>query len=102
MSRKAVILITAIVAIVVGSGIVLLRYKEELAARGSATRGSLVAITASGLVEYAEKGSGVPLLSIHGAGGGYDQGLANAAALVGESFRVIAPSRFGYLGTPVP
>ena len=44
----------------------------------------------------------MPLLSIHGAGGGYDQGLANAVELVGEGFRVIAPSRFGYLGTPIP
>jgi hypothetical protein len=34
------------------------------------------------------------------AGGGYDQGLANVADLVGDDFRVIAPSRFGYLGTP--
>jgi hypothetical protein len=50
----------------------------------------------------AEKGSGIPLLSIHGAGGGYDQGLANAAGFVGAGFRIIAPSRFGYLGTPVP
>ncbi|TIT59554.1 MAG: alpha/beta hydrolase, partial [Mesorhizobium sp.] len=47
-------------------------------------------------------GVGTPLLSIHGAGGGFDQGLANAANFVGEGFRIIAPSRFGYLRTPVP
>lgn len=34
--------------------------------------------------------------------GGYDQGLANAADLVGNGFRIVAPSRFGYLATPVP
>jgi len=53
-------------------------------------------------IEYADHGAGRALLSIHGAGGGFDQGLANAAELVGEGYRVIAPSRFGYLRTPVP
>jgi 2-hydroxy-6-oxonona-2,4-dienedioate hydrolase len=53
-------------------------------------------------IEYAESGTGLPLLSIHGAGGGFDQGLANAAEFVDEGFRIIAPSRFGYLRTPVP
>jgi pimeloyl-ACP methyl ester carboxylesterase len=53
-------------------------------------------------IEYGEQGVGIPLLSIHGAGGGFDQGLANAAELAGDGFRIIAPSRFGYLRTPVP
>jgi len=53
-------------------------------------------------MEYAERGVGVPILSIHGAGGGYDQGMDNALDLVGEHFRIIAPSRFGYLGAPIP
>jgi pimeloyl-ACP methyl ester carboxylesterase len=61
-----------------------------------------MANTAAGPIEYAETGAGVPLLSIHGADGGFDQGLANVADLVGEGFRVIAPSRFGYLGTAMP
>ena len=49
-----------------------------------------------------QRGAGVPLLTIHGAGGGFDQGLANADELVGQGYRTIAPSRFGYLRTPVP
>ncbi len=61
-----------------------------------------IANTAAGPIEYGEKGSGIPLLSIHGAGGGFDQGLANVEDFVGEAFRIIAPSRFGYLGTPIP
>ena len=63
-------------------------------------RGGTLVETGAGTIEYGEKGSGEPLLMIHGAGGGYDQGL-----LVGRDvgdFRVIAPSRFGYLRTPVP
>jgi 2-hydroxy-6-oxonona-2,4-dienedioate hydrolase len=78
-------------------------YRRDLArARASATINGRMALTSRGAIEYAEAGDGFPLLSIHGAGGGYDQGLANAVALVGDRFRVIAPSRFGYLGTPLP
>ncbi|HUL94549.1 MAG TPA: alpha/beta fold hydrolase [Usitatibacter sp.] len=58
--------------------------------------------TAHGPIEYAEAGHGSPLLLIHGAGGGFDQGLEFAASLVARGFRVIAMSRFGYLGTPLP
>jgi len=57
--------------------------------------------TPAGRIEYAEEGSGEPLLMIHGAGCGYDQGLLVGRDF-GPGFRIIAPSRFGYLGTPVP
>jgi pimeloyl-ACP methyl ester carboxylesterase len=84
-------------------GLVFLRYNSELRrARHAARSGGLIAHTTAGPVEYAETGAGIPLLSIHGAGGGYDQGLASVADLVGGGFHVIAPSRFGYLRTPVP
>ena len=46
-------------------------------------------------------GSGVPLLVIHVAGGGYDQAMIIGRDFDGD-FRIIAPSRFGYLRTPVP
>ncbi len=71
-------------------------------ARSAVAKGSQIANTVAGPIEYAERGDGTPLLSIHGAGGGWDQGLTNVADLVGDRFRVIAPSRFGYLGTPIP
>jgi 2-hydroxy-6-oxonona-2,4-dienedioate hydrolase len=91
------------VAVVGLLGVVWLLYKNELGSACDAARqGSLIANTVAGPIEYAEKGAGIPLLSIHGAGGGFDQGLANAAEFVGEGFRIIAPSRFGYLRTPVP
>src|SRR6185312_9519174 len=41
-------------------------------------------------------------LMVHGAGGGFDQGLEFGAPVVRAGFRVIAPSRFGYLRTPLP
>jgi pimeloyl-ACP methyl ester carboxylesterase len=50
----------------------------------------------------ADLGTGTPVLVIHGAGGGFDQGLELGRPLIENGFRVIAPSRFGYLGTPLP
>jgi pimeloyl-ACP methyl ester carboxylesterase len=78
------------------------RYRKDMAtARASLDRGSTIAKTAAGPIEYAERGDGRALLMVHGAGGGYDQGLLLAED-IGKEFRVIAPSRFGYLRTPVP
>jgi len=61
-----------------------------------------VAETRRGPIEYAMVGAGAPLLLVHGAGGGYDQALDFGLPLVGNGFCVIAMSRFGYLGTPLP
>ncbi len=72
------------------------------AARERVARGSLLIETRCGLIEYQEAGKGVPLLAVHGSGGGYDQGMAFAAPLVKKGIRVIAMSRFGYLRTPMP
>ncbi len=91
------------IAIAVAGGMVFLSYSNDIdRARSAVANGARVANTAAGPIEYAERGEGTPLLSIHGAGGGWDQGLTNVADLVGRGFRVIAPSRFGYLGTPIP
>ena len=64
--------------------------------------GSTLIATRCGPIEYQEAGTGVPLLAIHGSGGGYDQGMAFAGALAHQGIRVIAMSRFGYLRTPMP
>jgi pimeloyl-ACP methyl ester carboxylesterase len=78
------------------------RYRKEIGAiRDRVDRGSTIAETAVGKIEYAETGEGEPMLSIHGAGGGYDQGLLVVSDF-GEGYRVVAPSRFGYLKTPAP
>jgi pimeloyl-ACP methyl ester carboxylesterase len=63
--------------------------------------GSALTATARGEVEYADQGSGPPVLLVHGAGGGYDQGLLIGQTFVGEGYRFIAPSRFGYLRGPI-
>lgn len=56
--------------------------------------------TGAGRIEYAEAGEGPTLLSLHPAFGGWDSGLGMAAAFWKGGFRVLAPSRPGYLGTP--
>lgn len=55
-----------------------------------------------GPIEYADVGSGPPVLMIHGSGGGFDQGLAFSAPLARQGVRIIAPSRFGYLRSAMP
>jgi pimeloyl-ACP methyl ester carboxylesterase len=78
------------------------RYRKEIRGiRDRVDRGSTIADTSAGKIEYAQTGEGEPMLSIHGAGGGYDQGLLVASDF-GDGYRIIAPSRFGYLKAPVP
>jgi pimeloyl-ACP methyl ester carboxylesterase len=71
-------------------------------ARHRVSSGSQIAETACGPIEYAVTGDGPLVLVVHGAGGGFDQGLDFGASLVERGFRVIAMSRFGYLRTPLP
>ena len=71
-------------------------------ARAHAAQGSVLLQTRCGAIEYQESGTGVPLLAVHGSGGGHDQGMAFAGALATQGIRVIAMSRFGYLRTPMP
>ena len=58
-------------------------------------------VTRFGAVEYAERGSGDPLLAVHGFFGGCDEALLSLRGLA-AGHRVIAPSRFGYLGSSMP
>jgi 2-hydroxy-6-oxonona-2,4-dienedioate hydrolase len=89
-------LLAILIVVTVAISLVLLVYTIELSrARNTASRGSLIANLDVGPIEYGERGTGIPLLSIHGAGGGFDQGLANVAEFIGDGFRIIAPSRFG-------
>jgi pimeloyl-ACP methyl ester carboxylesterase len=77
-------------------------YRRDIRAiRAEVESGSKIAATSLGPIEYAEAGKGEPMLIVHGAGGGYDQGLLIGRD-VGDGFRLIAPSRFGYLRTPAP
>ncbi|MBO1269910.1 alpha/beta fold hydrolase [Arthrobacter cavernae] len=61
----------------------------------------MTVVTGAGPVEYADRGVGEPLLAVHGTLGGWDQGLVAAEFFRVNGFRIIAPSRPGYLGTPL-
>ncbi len=74
-------------------------WKEDALVR--LEEGGAILDTAAGPQQIAEEGEGSPVLVIHGAPGGYDQGLAIAEGLGLEGFHVAAPSRPGYLGTPL-
>lgn len=77
-----------------------LAYQREMTvARERQRQGSQVLHTAHGPIEFATIGEGPPLMIAHSAMGGYDQGLATAQRFPG--FHVIAPSRAGYLRTPL-
>jgi pimeloyl-ACP methyl ester carboxylesterase len=90
----------ALGALAVYSG---LRYRRDIrAARQRVSEGSRIVRTPCGPIEYADAGQGPPVLLVHGAGGGWDQGLDFGRPLAARGFRVVAMSRFGYLRTPLP
>jgi 2-hydroxy-6-oxonona-2,4-dienedioate hydrolase len=93
----------ALIILVAASLAVMFLYQRDIrAARDRVSSGSRIAETPCGPIEYAVAGDGPPLLVVHGAGGGFDQGLDFARPLAERGFRVIAMSRFGYLRTPLP
>jgi 2-hydroxy-6-oxonona-2,4-dienedioate hydrolase len=78
-------------------------FKADLAqALARITQGSTLLQTAAGVIEVGITTGQRPLLMIHGTGGGFDQGLQFAHHLIAADWKVIAPSRFGYLRTPFP
>jgi pimeloyl-ACP methyl ester carboxylesterase len=101
LRRKAAMVVVALVA---GSGALAYAcYRPNLErAHERISTGSRIAASRCGPIEYAEAGEGPPVLVVHGAGGGFDQGLELGEGLARAGFRVIAPSRFGYLRTPLP
>lgn len=57
--------------------------------------------TALGPVQIVTKGKGTPIIVLHGGFGGWDQGVLVANKLYKHGFKVIIPSRPGYLSTPI-
>jgi 2-hydroxy-6-oxonona-2,4-dienedioate hydrolase len=105
MKRKALwaTLSVVAVALVLAAAVLRSRFQHDLVqAATRAAWGSVLVNTRCGPIEYQEAGQGLPLLMVHGSGGGHDQGMAWAQPLVQQGVRVVAMSRFGYLRTPRP
>ena len=95
--------LVALALALVGAALVAWLFSRDIQrARAHAAQRSVLIATPCGPIEYQEAGTGVPLLAVHGSGGGHDQGMAFAGALATQGIRVIAMSRFGYLRTPMP
>ncbi len=97
----AVLVTTAFLTLAI---LIIMRFRKDMhIAQERLNRASPEVVqTACGPIEYATFGQGTPLLVIHGIFGGFDQGLNIARNNVGEEFKSIIPSRFGYLRSPLP
>lgn len=69
--------------------------RERLASYGAET-----VQLSYGKMTYADTGEGEPILSVHGIFGGYDQAYDTCKDFSSD-YRIIAPSRFGYLGSDI-
>jgi 2-hydroxy-6-oxonona-2,4-dienedioate hydrolase len=99
---RSLVRVSVPLAVALGGWLLRGQYRRDLvAAYDRVAGGGSVVATGCGPIQYAEVGNGPAVLIVHGAGGGYDQGTFFARAIGGE-FRWLAPSRFGFLRTPVP
>ncbi len=100
--KKALMPLPASGTVFSADGLSIKQFQAEVStARKRILEESQVVETARGRIEYSTTGEGLPVLFVHGAGGGHDMGLL-FARLIGEDFFWICPSRFGYLRTPIP
>jgi 2-hydroxy-6-oxonona-2,4-dienedioate hydrolase len=103
MHRRSLLLGIAGLGAAVGFGVGWSAFAADIRRARARTRGrSRVIEGRFGDLEFGEAGAGPPVLMVHGTGGGFDQGLDFAQRLSLGGRRVIAPSRFGYLGSAFP
>jgi len=95
---KRRVLRLAVVATAAVLAVVSIRYVRDIRRAYDRLRDASTVIPSPfGDIEFAEAGSGTPVLVVHGSGGGFDQGALLAEMVLGDGFHWIAPSRFGYL-----
>ena len=101
MLRKLLLgLLAVILAVLVWITVAYFSWLSDTASRMEA--GSSIVATPSGEMEYALWGdSGPVLLFLHGTPGGYDQVADFGPAAMAKGYRMLAPSRPGYLRTPL-
>jgi pimeloyl-ACP methyl ester carboxylesterase len=99
---QRIFLVILAVLIVAAAGIYAIFAHDLAAARARLVGRSKTIETSFGTLEYAELGEGAPMLVVHGAEGGFDQGIDMTGAMAGHGYQLIAPSRFGYLRSAMP
>ena len=102
---KKLLFFAGVAAGLAGGGMALTypRYRREMrSAKARLLARSQILETGQGDLEYALRGEGRPALLLHGAGGGYDQGLWLGKLALGEGYKFISVSRYGYVRTPIP
>lgn len=103
--KKRVLIWTASVAVLLTAlMIVLARFKKDLAAGNEKIAGlhSQVFKSIIGDIEYVVAGEGPILLISHGVTGGIDQAMGLAEMYLGDGYRLLFVSRFGYLRSSMP
>ena len=90
--------------VAIPTGGVYFRYRRDMKAAHArlAAVDRRVISTRWGAVEYAERGSGAPMLVVHGIFHNCVAGLVTFPRDLSSDRRVISPSRFGYLGSSIP
>lgn len=101
-----ILLISVIILVGIVVAFVALTYpqynREMSATQSHLIAGSNIFRTDQGDIEYALTGEGIPVLLLHGAGGGYDQGLWGGKVYLGDGYKFISVSRYGFLRSPIP
>lgn len=92
--------ILAVILIFFGTTYVLFTSDMDLAQERLSS--STIFTTPDGDIEYAQEGEGMPVLLLHGAGGGFDFGLWSGRVFFNNTRTILAVSRYGYLRSPIP
>ena len=99
---RRIVFLTLLAGALAAVATALLYQRDLRAAQARLSGAASVVETAHVPVAFQAGGAGAPVLAIHGAGGGHDQGRLLVEAFLPDGHRWIAPSRFGYPGSPLP
>ncbi len=104
MTTKSFILIIIGIILIVSIIIILITYKKALNVNSSGINSikSLIFKSTAGDIEYILEGSGPAILISHGVTGGIDQGIGLRDMYIGQGYRYLYISRFGYLKSSFP
>jgi 2-hydroxy-6-oxonona-2,4-dienedioate hydrolase len=100
--KRRILLVMLAVLIVCAVSVYAMFSRDMTRAHARLVGRSTTITTSFGTMEYASIGKGEPMLVVHGAAGGFDQAIDMTGAIAARGYRLIAPSRFGYLRSSLP